>query len=85
MSTPPEDKLAVPPLDTSVPAELSPTERLVRHLKRAGSIVLVILFALLMLTLVLAIPMGYYWIKYQASLGQFSQPIGQAVAVTRSI
>lgn len=85
MSTDPEDKPAVQPVDTSVPAEPRTAERIVRHLKRAGSIVFVILFAVLMLALVLAIPVGYYWIKYQASLGQFSQSYCLVVAVMRSI
>lgn len=85
MSLPPDDQPAVPPVDTSVPAELRTAERLVCHLKRAGSIVLVILFALLMLALVLAIPVAYYWIKYQANLGQFSQSYCLVVVVMRSI
>jgi fumarate reductase subunit D len=84
MSTHPEDKPAVP-VDTSLPVAPRTAERLVRHLKRAGSIVLVILFAVLMLALVLAIPVGYYGIKHQASLGQFSQFVCYVVTVTRSI
>jgi uncharacterized protein HemX len=85
MSTPPENKSAVPSIDTSVLAEPRPAERFVRHLKRAGSIFFLLLFALLMLALVLAIPVGYYWIKYQATHGQVSQSISQLIAVTRSI
>lgn len=60
----PEDRPAVPPIHTSVPAGPRIEKRLVRHLQRAGSIVLVILFVALTLALSLAIPVGYHWLKY---------------------
>jgi hypothetical protein len=85
MSTPLENKPAVRPVETSVPTGPCPAERLVRHLKRAGSIVLVILFVALTLALSLAIPVGYHWLKYQACLVPFSEFICQLMAVTRLI
>ena len=82
MSTHPEDKPTGQPVDTSSPVAPRKAERIVRYLKRAGSIVLVIVFAVLMLALVLAIPVAYYWHKYQASLVRFSEPVGQVITVT---
>jgi hypothetical protein len=85
MSTPPEDQSAVPPVDTSVPAKPRIAKRLIRQLKRAGSIYLVILFVALTLALSLAIPVGYHWLKYKACLVPFSEFICQLMAVTRLI
>ena len=85
MSTPPENQPAVPPVDTSIPAGPRPAGRLVRHLKRAESIVLVILFVALTLALSLAIPVGYHWLNYQACLVPFSEFMCQLMAVTRLI
>jgi hypothetical protein len=85
MSTPREDQPAVPPFDTSVRAGPRLVERFVRHLQRAESIVLVILFVALTLALSLAIPVGYHWLKYQACLVPFSDFVCQLMAVTRLI
>lgn len=85
MPTHPEDKPTVPPVDTSVPAKPRIAKRLVCHLQRAGSIVLVILFVALTLALSLAIPGGYHWLKYQACLVPFSEFMCQLMAVTRLI
>ena len=82
MSTHPEDKPTGQPVDTSLPAASGTAERIVRYLKRAGSIVLVIVFAVLMLSLVLAIPVGYYRGKHEVALIQSSEPAGQVMAVT---
>ena len=82
MPTHPEDKFSVPPVDTSLPVAPRNAERIVRYLKRAGSIVLVIVFAVLMLALVLAIPVGYYWGKHKVALIQSSEPAGQVMDVT---
>lgn len=79
MSTRPEDKPAGQSVDTFSLVVSGTAERIVRYLKRAGSIVLVLVFAVLMLALVLAIPVGYYWQKYQASLVRFSEPAGQVM------
>jgi hypothetical protein len=85
MSTPREDQPAVPPFDTSVRAGPRLVERFVRHLQRAESIVLVILFVALTLALSLAIPVGYHWLKYQACLVPFSDFVCQLMAVTQLI
>jgi hypothetical protein len=85
MSTPPENRPAVPPIHTSVAAKPRIAKRLVRHLKRAGPSVLVILFVALTLALSLAIPVGYHWLKYQACLVPFSEFMCQLMAVTRVI
>ena len=82
MSNRPEDKPTGQPVDTSFTVAPRNAERVVRYFKRAGSIVLVLVFAVLMLALVLAIPVGYYWQKYQASLVRVSEPAGQVMAVT---
>ena len=82
MSTRPEDKPTGQPVDTSLPVVPRTAERIVRYLKRAGSIVLVIVFAVLMLSLVLAIPVGYYWGTHKVALIQSSEPAGQVMAVT---
>ena len=82
MSTRPEDKPTGQPVDTSLPVVPRTAERIVRYLKRAGSIVLVIVFAVLMLALVLAIPVGCYWNKHMVALIHSSEPAGQVMAVT---
>ena len=82
MSAHSKDKPTGQPVDTPLPVVPRTAERIVRYLKRTGPIVIVIVFAVLMLALVLAIPVGYYWHKYQASLVRFSEPAGQVMAVT---
>ena len=82
MAAHPEDKPTGQPVDTPLPVVPRTAERIVRYLKRAGSIVLVIVFAVLMLALVLAIPVAYYWSKHKVALIQSSEPAGQVMAVT---
>ena len=82
MSTRPEDKPAGQSVDTFSLVVSGTAERIVRYLKRAGSIVLVIVFAVLMLALVLAIPGAYYWSKHKVALIQSSEPVGQVITVT---
>ena len=82
MSAHSKDKPTGQPVDTSVPVVPRTAKRIVRYLKRTGSIALVIVFAVLMLSLVLAIPVGYYWGKHKVALIQSSEPAGQVMAVT---
>ena len=82
MSAHSKDKPTGQPVDPSLPVAPRNAERIVRDLKRAGSIVLVIVFAVLMLALVLAIPVGYYWSKHKVALIQSSEPAGRVMAVT---
>ena len=85
MSNRPEDKPTGQPVDTSFTVAPRNAERVVRYFKRAGSIVLVILFVALTLALSLAIPVGYHWLNYQACLVPFSEFMCQLMAVTRLI
>ena len=84
MSTRPEDNSSALPVDTSAPIAPGSAERIARYSKRAGYIVLLILFVCLMLALGLAIPVGYYWTKYKVSLVQFGHPIRHLMNVTQT-